>query len=125
LEEQEWEVDHLIICGDIIASYDDPDGSEDFDCLRYLLKTFGWYDSKKCTIMPGSHDVKWMGNFPSNARTVRQRFPKLFQCPVKYNRMNCMITKVIDNVVIIGLDTVTDNPSTSLSIGDLLQGPIL
>jgi len=116
---EDWEVDHLIICGDIVAKYDDPADSDDFFNLRELLTSYGWYESKRCTIVPGNHDMRYMGNFPTIARSMRQIYPKLFRGQAKYNKLPYIITKVIGNVVIIGLDSVTDNPWTSFSKGYL------
>jgi 3',5'-cyclic AMP phosphodiesterase CpdA len=104
------DVDHVLMCGDAIGTSEDPSRTNDFETLRTLLKKHGWNDGHRTSLVPGNHDVRWMGCFTcaDELRAVHQHFPKLFQGPLLKGRDRYPLVKRFGDVHLIGLDTVSD-----------------
>ncbi len=121
----DYGVDHLLVCGDIVGTLEHPERAVDLLELRSMLKRYGWYHPRRCTILPGNHDVRWLGNIErDDIRALRQRMPKLFRGNKAYNRNRYIVTKVLRSTCIIGLDTASDIVSAALSSGEVGEGPL-
>jgi 3',5'-cyclic AMP phosphodiesterase CpdA len=108
--EAEGDIDHVLMCGDLIGSDHDPIDSGDFALLRAVLRTHGRYDGRRTTVLPGNHDVRRRGFLPAGdgVRSLYRHFPNLFAGPVLASPYYFPIAKHFPGVHVVALDTASD-----------------
>lgn len=106
LAEQD-DVDHLLIAGDVIGTRETPSKTVDFHNLRALLRYYGFYDSMRCTVIPGNHDVRKWGSVANDPKPFQKAFPQLHS--KRGSRWHGYLhVKRLGPVSILGVDTATD-----------------
>ncbi len=120
---QQQDVDHLIICGDIVRTLGDPKNKYHFTPLRTKLKASNYYNYTRCTYVPGNHDYQK----PRLLYTVHRNPKMLRDIMLKLNHRNRRPTcytypfiKKMDGVAIVGINTVSAGNDNS-SKGDLTE----
>lgn len=109
---EDADIHHLIIAGDIVGTYHDPDESGDFAALRRLLRGAGMYSWRGCTYVPGNHDTRSCGfsllSTGEAERSVQRRMPTLFRVHRSAKCTAFPILKTIGDAAVIGIDTASD-----------------
>ena len=114
---QQQDVDHIILCGDIVRTLGDPNNKYHFTPLRTKLKASNYYNYSRCTYIPGNHDYQK----PRLLYTVHRNPTILREIMLKLNHRNRRPTyytypfiKKMDGVAIVGINTVSATTDSSI-----------
>ena len=119
------EVDHLVITGDLVENPD----QYDFELLRKVLKQSGFLSSDRLSLVIGNHDifggvltVQDLFNFTRRCESIdyRRRVKEFYEYfPEAFSGCNYIspgnifpYAKIIDDVLIIGLNSVAEYSKT-------------
>jgi len=126
----ENKVDHLIITGDIT----DNASEKDFEIFRRMLTKHGFMKGEKLSLIPGNHDIfggvqkaEDIFTFPEKCNAVNYNkrvnnflsyFPEAFSnCEYLSSKNFFPFTKIIDNTLIVGLNSIAQYSKLSNPFG--------
>ena len=126
----EWNVDHLVITGDLT----DNASEKDFDLLRRALKKFGFLAGERLSIVIGNHDIfggvqkaEDIFAFPDKISSINYSkqvsnfisyFPEAYEnCYHLSQNEFFPFVKRIKNVLLIGLNSVAEYSKLSNPFG--------
>ncbi len=106
---RQQDVDHIIICGDLVRTLGDPKNKYHFTPLRTKLKKANYYSYNRCTYIPGNHDYKKYRLFARNRnpQILRDIMLKLDHKNKKPMSYRYPFIKVSKGVAIVGINTVS------------------
>ena len=112
---------HLLVCGDITGTHEDPSETTDLADFRKALRDAGFDNRKKATVIPGNHDYLHTGVF--HRKVSKETYGRKMQRLLSGRRSGRRYPtyQLLNGIAIVGIDTIAETVLPKAHLGGLAK----